>query len=153
MKNQIEKSTTANGVDITCDQLRSDMVNIMDEFNDDIKSHPNGSFHRVFWEQHYNSITKKNRRQIRWHPAMIKWCLSLKYLSSSCYNALRSSNVIQLPSERTLRDYSNWTKATTGFSVDVDQQILSEANLENSPDYHRYICIAMDECKIKEDLI
>lgn len=153
MKNQIEKSTTANGVDITCDQLRSDMVNIMDEFNDDIKSHPNGSFHRVFWEQHYNSITKNNRRQIRWHPAMIKWCLSLKYLSSSCYNALRSSNVIQLPSERTLRDYSNWTKATTGFSVDVDQQILSEANLENSPDYHRYICIAMDECKIKEDLI
>ena len=49
IKNQIEKSTTANGVDITCDQLRSDMVNIMDDFNDDIiKSHPNGSFHRFF---------------------------------------------------------------------------------------------------------
>ena len=109
------------------------MVNIMDEFNDDIiKSHPNGCFHRDFWEQYYNSITKNNRRQIRWHPAMIKWCLSLKYLSSSCYNALRSSNVIQLPSERTLRDYSTWTKATTGFSVDVHQQILSEANLENN---------------------
>ena len=50
-------------------------------------------------------LQKKNRRQTRWHPAMIKWRLSLKYLSSSCCNALRSSNVIQLPPERTLRDY------------------------------------------------
>ena len=60
---------------------------------------------------------------------MIKWCLSLKLLSSSCYNALRSSGLIKLPSERTLRDYTNWTKSTTGLSVSVDQQLLSEANI------------------------
>ena len=83
---------------------------------------------------------------------MIKWCLSLKLLSSSCYNALRSSGLIKLPSERTLRDYTNWTKSTTGLSVSVDQQLLSEANIE-SCDQNRYVCLIFDECKIKEDLV
>ena len=84
---------------------------------------------------------------------MIKWCLSLKMTSSSCYNALRASNVIKLPSERTLRDYVNWAKATTGVSDDIDQQLLKEAKLDTSPYSHRFICLVFDECKIKEDLI
>ena len=84
---------------------------------------------------------------------MIKWCLLLKFLSTSCYNALRSANVIKLPSERTLRDHSNWTEATIGFSVGVDQQLLTEANLPSSPEHHRYVSLIMDECKIKEDLV
>ena len=122
----------------------------MDQYNDDItKTYPSNSFHKIFWEQHHDATKKQNTRQIRWHPAMIKWCLSLKLLSSSCYNALRSSGVIKLPSERTLRDYTN---STTGLSVSVDQQLLSEANIE-SCDQNRYVCLIFDECKIKEDLV
>ena len=125
----------------------------MNQCNEDVmKTHPPNSFHHIFWEQHHNSIKQKDARQIRWHPAMIKWCLSLKLLSSSCYNALRSSGVIKLPSDRTLRDYTNWTKLTTGLSTSVDQQLLIEANLESS-EHNCYVCLIFDECKIKEDLV
>ena len=47
---------------------------------------------------------------------MIKWCLSLKFALSSAYEALRSSGVVRLPSSRTLRDYTHFVKAHSGFS-------------------------------------
>ena len=129
-KANIEKSKDIVGIAFD-DTLTSDFEIIMNQCNKDVmKTHPPNSFHHIFWEQHHNSIKQKDARQIRWHPAMIKWCLSLKLLSSSCYNALRSSGVIKLPSDRTLRDYTNWTKLTTGLSTSVDQQLLIEANLD-----------------------
>ena len=53
---------------------------------------------------------------------MIRWCLYLKHVSGSGYDMLRESGVIRLPSHRTLRDYTSFTKATVGFSEEVDQQ-------------------------------
>ena len=84
-----------------------------------------------------------------------KWCLRLKLRSSSCYNAIRSSGVLHLPSERTLQDYVNWAKPTTGFSTSVDNQLLSEAAIGSSqiPDHHQYVCLVFDKCKVKEDLV
>lgn len=32
---------------------------------------------------------------------------------------------IMLPSERTLRDYDHWVQAKSGFSVDVDTQLMN----------------------------
>lgn len=152
LKQKIERSTLLNGA--TVDKgFHSDLVSIMDDHNTEIASYPPNSFLRVFWEQHYENIKKKDARQIRWHPAMVKWCLSLKLLSSSCYNAVRSSGIIKLPSERTLRDYVNWTKATIGLNHDVDQQLLTEAKLDSSPSSHRFVCLIFDECKVKEDLV
>ena len=46
---------------------------------------------------------------------MIRWCLNLNLISSGVYGALRSSGVLVLPSERTLRDYTHWVKAASGF--------------------------------------
>ena len=60
-----------------------------------------------------------------------------------------------MPSDRTLRDYVNWAKPTTGFSTSVDNQLLAEAAIGSSltPSHHQYVCLVFDECKIKEDLI
>lgn len=60
--------------------------------------------HRIFWEQQktFNSLTDK--RQMRWHPLVVRFALNLKYTSSSAYRAVRQSDVISLPSERTLSD-------------------------------------------------
>ena len=69
----------------------------------------------LFWNQQLELLKFKDKRQIRWHPMMIRWCLSLKLLSSASYLALRSSNLVILPSERTLRDYTHIVKAKTGF--------------------------------------
>ncbi len=61
-----------------------------------------------------------NAKQMRWHPMMIRWCLNLKLLSSSAYHSLRTSGFIKLPSERTLRDYTNYFKSKEGFQPEVD---------------------------------
>ena len=92
IKKRIENLTISNGTVIN-ESFHTDLVEIMNQCNNEvISSYPPNSFRCLFWEQHYENVKKKDSRQLRWHPAMIKWCLSLKMTSSSCYNALRASN-------------------------------------------------------------
>ena len=58
----------------------------------------------------------KSTQGMRWDPLMIRWCLYLRHLSSGAYEMLRSSGVLHLPSQRTLRDYKYYTTAKAGFS-------------------------------------
>ena len=66
---------------------------------------------------------------------------------------MRSSGCIRLPSQRTLRDYTHYTKASTGFSDDIDRQLTHAANLEHCPEREKYVAITFDEMYIKEDLV
>lgn len=84
---------------------------------------------------------------------MIKLCLYLKHQSSQAYETLRQSGCLALPSQRTLRDYSNAVKSTVGFSKDIDKQLLQAAHLDASPEYHSLIVILIDEIHIKEELV
>lgn len=84
---------------------------------------------------------------------LIKWCIHLRMLSSSCYNSLRSTGVLHLPSERTLRDYTNVITAKSGFQCEVDEQLFKEAKMEELDDHQKYIALIFDEVKIKEDLV
>ena len=52
---------------------------------------------------------------------------------------------MKLPSQRTLRDYTNIAKASTGFSRDVDAHILHEARLESRPEHKKHVILLMDE--------
>ncbi len=56
--------------------------------------------------------------------------LMVKFKSSSAYNydALRSTGVLTLPSERTLRDYTHWMKGQVGFSSSLNRELIKEAN-------------------------
>ena len=76
---------------------------------------PVGSIRRLFWQQQLQALSGKDSQQIRWHPIMVKWCLNVKLRSSSAYKAIQDSGFIKLPSERTLRDYTHWTKVSSGF--------------------------------------
>ena len=84
---------------------------------------------------------------------LIKWCLNLKLLLSSSYRALRSSGVLVLPSERTLRDYTHWVESASGFSCDLDRQLMKEANVKSIPDFQKFICLVFDDVRVKEDLV
>ena len=66
---------------------------------------------------------------------------------------LRESGVITLPSQRTLRDYTYYTKAITGFSTDVDAQLMRAANPTICKKWEKHVAILMDEMHIKEDLV
>lgn len=84
---------------------------------------------------------------------MVKWCLNLKLLSSSSYHALRTTGFMHLPSERTLRDYTHYIKARSGFQDDMDEDLKREANIQELPDWKKHIVVLIDEMKIKENLV
>ena len=83
---------------------------------------------------------------------MIRWCLYLRHFSHGAYKMLCETNVIRLPSQRTLQDYMCYTKACTGFSDEIDKQLMEAADLENCP-LNKYVIILMDEMHIKEDVV
>ena len=79
-------------------------------------------YRRVFWEQQMKAASQNDARQMRWHPAMIKWCLYLRHRSSGAYETLRKTGCIYLPSQRTLRDYTHVAGSRMGFSKEVDMR-------------------------------
>ena len=117
------------------------------------QSFPPDYFGRLFWDQQSKALQAKTASAMRWHPLMIKWCLYLRHLSGSGYEALQKSSCISLPSQRTLRDYTHFTKATSGFSCDVDQQLIDAAEIVSCPEWKKSIVLLMDEMHIREDLV
>ena len=97
------------------------------------------------------AVNASDIRQIKWHPAIIKWCLHLKFLSSGAYHAMRSSGLFVLPSKCTLRDYTHFVKGRAGFCPELNAQLVEEARI--SEDKDRYVVLLWDEMKIKEDLV
>ena len=154
---QLEKTvkhlTALDGINLD-ETLDADIRNIMDENDAAVeKTYSPESFECLFWRQQKDSMELSNAKQMRWHPMMIKWCIHLRMLSSSCYNSLRSTGVLHLPSERTLRDYTNVIKAKCSFQCEVDEQLFKEAKVKEVADHQKYIALIFDEVKIKEDLV
>ena len=87
-----------------------------------------------------------------WHPGIIKWCLYLRYQSSKAYETVRSSGVIKLPSQRTLRDYSHCVSSEPGFSIDVDL-LLMKNNMSSCLEHQKLVILLLDEMYIHEDLV
>lgn len=84
---------------------------------------------------------------------MIKWCLYLRHLSSSGYEALKKSGCISLPSQRKCRDYTHYVRATTGFFTNVDKQLIAAAEIATCADWEKCVVLLMDEMHIREDLV
>ena len=143
----------ASGVEVDS-ELHSDLSGIMKERTDDVrKTFPEGSFQSLFWDQQLQASQAKDHRQVRWHPMIIKWCLHLKMISFGAYHALRTSGFITLPSERTLRDYTNLVKSSTGIQPEVNRQLAQEARVASMLEWQKYVVVVFDEVKIKEDLV
>lgn len=150
---KLKKLTEENGV-IVDEDLQKDLASIIEEETQSIsEQHSPDTFQRLFWDQQSKAAKLKDTRQMRWHPMFIKWCLSLKLISSASYRTLRSTKVIVLPSERTLRDYTHFVKAKAGFNHELDQELLREAKLHECASYQNFVCLIFDEMKIKEDLV
>eukprot|EP00731_Ephydatia_muelleri_P035362 Em0117g3a len=76
-----------------------------------------------------------------------------KSMSGAAYEALRESGVIKLPSQRTLRDYTHYVKASFGFSYEADLMLRSAANVEICPEREKYVVVLIDEMYAREDLV
>ena len=126
---------------------------LLETISANVNQQSTSQFSNVFWESQCKAASLNNAKSMRWHPLMIRWCLYLRHLSGRSYEMLRDSGVIKLPSQRTLRDYTYYTKAACGFSEDVDQQLMMAAKIDTCPEREKYIIILMDEMHIKEGLV
>ena len=130
-----------------------DMVAIMQEEEEAVrKAYPDNSFQMIFWKQQ-KEAAERSPKGMRWHPIMIKWCIYLRHLSSKAYETLRESGCIALPSQRTLRDYTNCIKAKAGFSSEVDRQLLQAADVGSCPKWQKLIILLLDEMYVREGLV
>lgn len=111
------------------------------------KKFSKNKFERIFWDQQLHAASVTDFRQVRWHPCIIKWCLNLKLLSSY---TMSTSGFIKLPSECTLRNYTNYINEKPGtFQPEVLKMLQKESNIESIPESKRYVMLVLDEMKIK----
>jgi len=150
---KLEEILKKSGITVDTD-LHDELLDIMGENNHSVlQKFPSGSFRRLFWEEQLKAARATDARQMRWHPMIIRWCLNLKLLSSSAYHSLRTAGFIKLPSERTLRDYTNFFQSKAGFQSEVDTMLLKEAQLDKLPSWKRYVVLLFDEMKVSENLV
>ena len=139
----LEKEIKVNSVPVDED-LHNDIHKIMSEHSNNITP-----FMKLFWEEQKKLFNKGTG--VRYHPMIIRFCMSLASKSASAYDELRSTNILTLPSRRTLRDYKNAIKPGAGFNPDIIQNLIKvAAPLEGS---YRYIVLSFDEMKIKKNLV
>ena len=137
MRNEIETKAV---------NLPSDISSFNNTMDNNYKISP---FMKLFWGQQKSAFSKKSGVG-KCHPMIIRFCLSLATKSGSAYDELRNSNVLVLPSRRTLRDYRNAIKPTVGFSPKVIAELGSLT--KDFRNLQRYICSAFDEMKIQSNL-
>lgn len=152
LKAKLASLIESKGV-ILHEDTTSDLHKIMAEEEVKVKkTYPEGSFQQLFWDQQRQASSRAGKGR-RWHPLMIKWCIYLRHQSSKAYETLRESGCIHLPSQRTLRDYTNCVKARAGFSTEVDHQLMQAANLSSCHEWQKLTILLLDEMYIKEDLV
>ena len=154
LKKRVEALIEERGTTVE-DDLDNHLTQIMTTKSKEVESmFEEGTFGRVFWEAQKRALSVKKLSAMRWDPVIIRWCLYLRHLAgSSAYEMLRESGAIKLPSQRTLRDYTYYTKTKSGFGDDVDWQLMEAAQIRTCPEREKYVALTMDEMHIKEDIV
>jgi hypothetical protein len=117
------------------------------------KPNPNTPFlQKLFMEQQLEACAQKDRRTMRWHPLLIRLALRIKMISSAAYNELSESGFVQLPSERTLYDYSHVIEVQDGVCRPIINEIAEQVN-SFEHDYQRFHVLMFDEVYISEKLV
>ena len=140
LKQQLEKCS----VNIDA-QLNNDFLTVFYENNEKVTP-----FMNLFWQQQ-KRLFSCSSKGARYHPMIIRFCLSLHSKSHAAYEELRNSKILKLPSERTLRDYKNYIRPQVGFNRQVINDLINITN--DYFDVERYVALLFDEMKVKANLV
>ena len=97
LHSQLEKIIQSHGVSVD-DNLNGDLMAVAQKHQPNTTA-GDETFSSIFWKQQVKASSVKSSKGMRWHPAMIRWCLYLLHKSSGCYKTLRATGVLHLPSE------------------------------------------------------
>jgi hypothetical protein len=143
MKIEVDKKS----IPVTND-LSNDLLSIISDSSD--KMTP---FIKLFWDQQ-KKIASRAAQGRRYHPMIIRWCISMAAKSASAYDELRETfkdSTIILPNRRVLRDYTNVIPPKTGFNPGVIKELVQTT--KGYSDCQKYVFILLDEMKIQGNLI
>ena len=126
----VQKETEMEGVELSKEQ-NENLSKVLKENPPDLEE---GSPAWLLWQQQKEIAEDKDSRGMRWHPLMIRCCLSIYYTSASAYKQLSSNTLsyLKLPHINTLKEYGNFTKPTSDFNPDILNELMTEAKLESS---------------------
>ena len=150
---KVKRLTESQGLSLTEDDA-ADLSVVFREVSSTVDEiYPPDSPQRIFWDQQkkYNSL--KDKRQMKWHSLVVRFALNLKYMSSSAYQAVRQGGIINLPSERTLSDYTHWASVHSGVQIEFIEHFKYMLEDEVSSSQLQICAISMDEMKIKSGLV
>lgn len=108
---------------------------------------------KIFLREQLKAASVKGKSGMRWHPLLIRLALQVHMVSPAAYDALCGTGIIQLPSRRTLFDYSHHSKSEEGISIAAITEILKD--IQEYPEGHhkRYFVLLMDEMSISNNLV
>lgn len=150
---KVDSLISKDGISLHEDDA-TDMSTVFSEVNSIVtKSFPPNTPQRIFWEHQMTYNQLKDKRQMRWHPLVLRFALNLKYMSTSAYRAVRQSGIINLPSERTLSDYTHWVSAHSGVQIEFIEHFKHMMESDVSPSEKHQCAVSMDEMKIKTGLV
>ena len=80
LKEKIKPSCDMHGMSVG-EELHNDLKAITEipESTKLIQDLPKDSFLSIFWQQQFESASVRTSNNMRWHPLMIRWCLSLRH--------------------------------------------------------------------------
>ena len=148
-----KKMIKKEGVKIS-EEDESDIRMLIDDVTPEIGTkYGKDSPQYVLWQEQkkYNSL--QNKRQMRWHPLVIRFALNLFYSSRVAYRNVTSSGFLALPSERTLRDYTHWCSAHSGVQFEYIEQAKKVMSQEGVSEDERQFTLLFDEMKVKGGLV
>ena len=93
------------------------------------------------------------KRQMRWRPLVIKWCLRMFSKSHAAYDDLRESGFLNLPSGRLLSDYKNLPSPLSGWQTSTLYEMKLKFEKAKIGKRGQLRGLFFDEVKIKEGLV
>ena len=129
----------------------SDTKDIEELLDGSMQGFDQNSFQNIFFQQQKKYNMVRNKKNMRWHPVMIRFALSIKYQSTAAYNTL--GKFFKLPSSRLLRDYTHYVKFKTGTDADIIDCFKKEVTNEGFQFDGLKIGLLIDEIKVKSGLV
>ena len=108
----------------------------------------------LLWQQQKEQMSK-SPRAMRWHPLIIRRCLSIYQTSQAAYKyiASKQNKFTVLPHINTPKKCISFTDPMSGFNSDILEQILEDINFDNLKDYEKNVRVVYDEMKAQVNLV
>lgn len=147
---KVSKLVACEGKEVTSEQSKL-FSEIMEKSENEFdESTPMG----LLWQQQLEQ-SRKHAKGMRWHPLIIRWCLSIYHKSPAAYRQIASkrNEFLRLPHVSTLKKYINFTEPVSGFNPDIIKQLIIDSKIETLDENEKSVSLLFDEMKVQEDLV